>query len=91
MHRSITLARTREDSEPIFVDAEWQADSFAGTLLMSPRHLEHFSDSDVAAERCGMSGAAAKVMWAKYREENRFPNAAFVPRFSFTEQQQKTP
>lgn len=91
MHRTVTLPRTREDAEPIFVDAEWQADTFAGTLLMSPQHLGHFSDPDDAAERCGMSGAAAKLMWSKYREENRFPIAAVTPRFSFTEQRETRP
>jgi transcriptional regulator with XRE-family HTH domain len=83
MHRSVTMARVREDTDKIFVDAEWQADTFAGTLLMSPRHLGRFLDSDEAAIECGMTGAAAKVMWSKYREENRFPNAAEMPRFSF--------
>jgi Zn-dependent peptidase ImmA (M78 family) len=88
MHRSVTMPRMREDSDKIFVDAEWQADTFAGTLLMSPRHLGQFSDPDDAAKLCGMTGAAAKVMWAKYREEGRFPSAAEMPRFSFNEQTQ---
>lgn len=85
MHRTVTLPRTREESEPIFVDAEWQADTFAGTLLMSPRHLGRFMDSDDGAKLCGMTGAAAKVMWSKYRDENRFPRAAEMPRFSFAQ------
>jgi transcriptional regulator with XRE-family HTH domain len=83
MHRTVTMPRTREDTDPIFVDAEWQADTFSGTLLMSPRHLGRFLDSDDAARLCVMTGGAAKVMWTKYREENRFPNAAEMPRFSF--------
>jgi Zn-dependent peptidase ImmA (M78 family) len=81
MHRTITMARTREDTDKIFCDAEWQADTFAGTLLMSPRHLGGFKDPDDAAGACGMTGAAANVMWAKYRAENRFPSAASLPRF----------
>jgi transcriptional regulator with XRE-family HTH domain len=81
MHRTITMARTREDTDKIFCDAEWQADTFAGTLLMSPRHLGKFTDSDDAASSCGMTGAAAKVMWAKYLAEDRFPCAAEMPRF----------
>jgi transcriptional regulator with XRE-family HTH domain len=81
MHRTITMARTREDTDKIFCDAEWQADTFAGTLLMSPRHLREFSDPDDAASRCGMTCAAAKVMWSKYRVEGRFPSAAEMPRF----------
>ena len=81
MHRTITMARTREDSDKIFCDAEWQADTFAGTLLMSPRHLGKFKDPDDAADLCGMTGSAAKVMWAKYLTEDRFPRAAEMPRF----------
>ncbi|WP_342711284.1 ImmA/IrrE family metallo-endopeptidase [Bradyrhizobium sp. B124] len=81
LHRTITMARTREDTDEIYRDAEWQADTFAGTLLMSPRHLPLFSDSEDAANQCGMTGFAAKVMWAKYRSEARFPSAAETPRF----------
>lgn len=81
MHRTVTMARTREDTDKIFCDAEWQADTFAGTLLMSPRHLGKFTDSDDAAGSCGMTGAAARVMWAKYRNEGRFPPAAEMPPF----------
>jgi Zn-dependent peptidase ImmA (M78 family)/transcriptional regulator with XRE-family HTH domain len=81
MHRTITMARTREDGDKIFCDSEWQADTFAGTLLMSPRHIHRFSDHEDAANHCGMTGAAAKVMWSKYRDEGRFPNAAEMPRF----------
>jgi transcriptional regulator with XRE-family HTH domain len=72
IHRTVTMARTRENTDKIFCDAEWQADTFAGTLLMSPRHLGLFSNSDDAAEQCKMTGAAAMVMWSKYRAENRF-------------------
>jgi transcriptional regulator with XRE-family HTH domain len=81
MHRTITMARTRDDSDKIFCDAEWQADTFAGTLLMSPRHLGLFSDSDDAADKCKMTRAAATVMWSKYRTENRFRSATEMPRF----------
>src|SRR5499427_8835127 len=71
-----SMPRTREDTDKIFCDAEWQADTFAGTLLMSPRHLGKFSDPDDAARQCGITGAAAKVMWAKYLAEDCFPRAA---------------
>jgi Zn-dependent peptidase ImmA (M78 family)/transcriptional regulator with XRE-family HTH domain len=82
MHRTITMARTREDTDKIFCDAEWQADTFAGTLLMSPRHLGKFADPDDAAQQCGMTGAAAKVMWAKYLAEDYFPSVAEMSRFA---------
>lgn len=81
MHRTITMARTRDETDKIFCDAEWQADTFAGTLLMSPRHLRRFSDPDTAASACGMTAAAANVMWAKYQAEGRFSSAAAMPRF----------
>ena len=81
MHRTVTMARTRDDTDKIFCDAEWQADTFAGTLLMSPQHLGHFTDSDHAADECKITRAAARVMWAKYQGENRFPSAGETPRF----------
>lgn len=71
MHRSVTMARAREDSDKIFCDSEWQADTFAGTLLMSPRHLPLFKNSAVAAEACKITPSAAEVMWAKYQNEGR--------------------
>lgn len=71
MHRNVTMARARDDSDKIFCDSEWQADTFAGTLLMSPRHLPRFANPQAAAEACGMSPAAAKVMWSKYEKEGR--------------------
>jgi Zn-dependent peptidase ImmA (M78 family)/transcriptional regulator with XRE-family HTH domain len=80
MHRTVTMARTREDTDKIFCDSEWQADTFAGTLLMSPRHLTRFQDVDHAAGLCKMTGAAARVMWTKYQSEGRFPPAAVLPR-----------
>jgi transcriptional regulator with XRE-family HTH domain len=66
LHRTMTMARMRDDSDKIYCDAEWQADTFAGTLLMSPRHLHRFRDADNAAEACKMSPPAALVMWTKY-------------------------
>ena len=71
LHRTVTMARVRDDSDKIYCDAEWQADTFAGTLLMSPRHLDRFRDADDAAEACRISPPAAHVMWAKYNDEGR--------------------
>jgi hypothetical protein len=73
------MARTTNDADKIFCDAEWQADTFAGTLLFSPRHISQFMDPDNVAHACGMTGAAAKVMWAKYRAEGRFPDEGETP------------
>ena len=65
------MARTRQDIDKIYCHAEWQADTFAGTLLMSPRHLPLFAHADDAARQCKMTPAAANVMWSKYESEGR--------------------
>ncbi len=69
MHRQVVMARAREDHQPIYRDAEWQADEFAGRLLMSSRHLGSFADAGDAAKQCGMSPEAARVMMNKYQKE----------------------
>lgn len=79
IHRTITIARIRDESEKIYCDAEWQADTFAGTLLMSPRHLHRFSEATDAAAICKMSPHAAQVMWGKYETEGRIQRAPSLP------------
>ena len=69
MHRQVTMARAREDSHPIYRDAEWQADTFAGAPLMNSSHLNQFNNYEDAATNCGMTPMAAKVMWSKYQKE----------------------
>ncbi len=71
MHRQTVMARTREDHQPIYRDAEWQADEFAGRLLMSSRHVGSFATPDEAAKKCGMSPEAARVMLSKYGREGK--------------------
>ena len=71
MHRQVVMARMREDDQPIYRDAEWQADEFAGRLLMSARHVRSFASADQAAAKCGMSVEAARVMMSKYQKEGR--------------------
>ena len=71
LHRTVTLARARDNSHKIYADSEWQADTFAGTLLMSARHLRLFSGPEDASNACKMSEAAARVMWSKYQVEGR--------------------
>ena len=73
------MALTRNDSDKIYCDAEWQADTFAGTLLMSPRHLHRFKDVDDAAVTCKISPPAAHVMWAKYDSEGRLNRPPQLP------------
>jgi hypothetical protein len=69
MHRQLTMARTRDDSHPVFRDSEWQADTFAGGLLMSSKHLGRLKRHDNGAVQCGMTPMAASVMWSKYQKE----------------------
>lgn len=71
MHRGVVLARARGDGDKIYQDSEWQADEFAGTLLMSPRHVNLFNSAEEAAEACKMNPAASRVMWTKYKKEGR--------------------
>lgn len=73
MHRKIKLARARGDGDKVYCDAEWQADAFAGTLLMSPRHAPSFSNAEEMAVACGASSSAARYMWSKYQEEGALP------------------
>jgi len=69
LHRQVAFPRTREDIHPIYRDAEWQADTFAGGLLMSRRHLASLKNAENAATKCGMTPMAADVMWSKYQKE----------------------
>ncbi|WP_162240209.1 XRE family transcriptional regulator [Methylobacterium sp. Leaf93] len=69
MHRKIKMARVRSEHQPIYQDAEWQADTFAGSLLFSASHLGSLRDADDAADQCGMTPSAAQVMWAKYEQK----------------------
>jgi Zn-dependent peptidase ImmA (M78 family)/transcriptional regulator with XRE-family HTH domain len=68
LHRDVTFARSREEGTAIYYDSEWQADTFAGALMMSQRHLQLFTDADDAAAKCGMSAAAAGYQIKKYNE-----------------------
>src|SRR5262249_964353 len=70
MHRNLGLSPP-EQSEgfPIYRESEWQADTFAGGLLMSVRHARRFTDEYDFAEAAQVTYAAAEVTWAKYRKE----------------------
>jgi transcriptional regulator with XRE-family HTH domain len=72
LHRQVAFPRMRDDSHPIYRDAEWQADTFAGGLLMSRRHLAALGSAENAVPKCGMTALAASVMWSKYQKEGIF-------------------
>jgi Zn-dependent peptidase ImmA (M78 family)/transcriptional regulator with XRE-family HTH domain len=69
MHRKIRLARASAPDDPIYTDSEWQADEFAATLLMSPRHANRFGSATEMADACSVSRYAAEVTWSKYRKD----------------------
>ena len=69
LHRRVAMARVRDDSHPVYRDAEWQADTFAGALLLSSKHLAQLGSQENAAVQCGMTPMAAGVMWSKYQKE----------------------
>jgi transcriptional regulator with XRE-family HTH domain len=73
LHRQVAMPRMRDDSYPIYRDAEWQADTFAGGLLMSSKHLGRLGCQENAAAQCGMTSMAASVMWSKYQKEGFLP------------------
>jgi transcriptional regulator with XRE-family HTH domain len=73
MHRQVTMARATTDKDKIYCDSEWQADTFAGALLLSRHHAPQFDgDAQRAASACGITPAAANVMLTKY-EKARAP------------------
>lgn len=67
LHRNVALPRA-SDGHPIFRDAEWQADTFAGGLLFSRKHAQRFRNPEEVANACCMTGDAAEVMWSKYKD-----------------------
>lgn len=66
LHRDVGMARVRDSSIKVYCDSEWQADRFAGALMMSSRHLHLFKDAEHAAELCGMSLRAARYQFKLY-------------------------
>lgn len=65
LHRHVAMPRIRGD-EPVYQDAEWQADVFAAALLMPERHALRFNSANEAAAECGMSLTAARYQLKKY-------------------------
>ncbi len=66
MHHEATLSRATTNADPIYRDAEWQADMFAGALMLCRRHASELAGPDDAAAKCRMSPHAARVTYSKY-------------------------
>jgi transcriptional regulator with XRE-family HTH domain len=75
LHREVVMARSWNDGMEIYRDSEWQADTYAGALMMSKRHLSKFANSLEAARLCGMSSAAAQHQWSIYAKEGLVPKS----------------
>lgn len=69
-HRDLVLHRVREVEHPIFHDTEWQADTFAGEILVPSGALDLMDESQrnasFVAHRFEVSGAAARKRLEQY-------------------------
>jgi len=66
MHHEVVFARASSDRDPIYCDAEWQADTFAGHLMI-PRHLcAGCASPEEVGPLFGTSLQAATVMISRY-------------------------
>ncbi|WGE89608.1 ImmA/IrrE family metallo-endopeptidase [Actinobacillus arthritidis] len=71
MHKEhIGLARPVEKSTKIFCNAEWQANEFAGRLLLPDNYIELYKGSSVGdiAEMFGISYECAQIRINKYKK-----------------------
>jgi transcriptional regulator with XRE-family HTH domain len=68
LHRDVAMARVREDADQVYCDSEWQADTFAGSLMLSHRHAKNFPTQAMASKSCGMTSTAVSVMFSKYQK-----------------------
>ncbi len=77
LHGGIRLARTSGDSPTVhkpFEDSEWQADAFAGELLMPIETAQScFPSATRLADKCGVSEPAAQVRFSVLRKEGLMP------------------
>ena len=70
LHTGGTLTRLQKNEEvPTYCDVEWQADWFAGELLMPLRFMDAYDTIDEVVERHGVSPMAAEVRLHKLLKE----------------------
>jgi transcriptional regulator with XRE-family HTH domain len=70
LHNQVTFARACQNDDPIYIDAEWQADTFAGALMMPHDLVAGFDDPDEAAQVFGTSLQAMNYMMKRYRQDD---------------------
>ena len=70
LHTDLGLARSVPTGElPAYRDSEWQANCFAGELLVCHRHAHKCRSADAAMEIFGVSRQAAEYQLGIYRKE----------------------
>lgn len=65
LHQDVSFARRREPSAPIYMDSEWQADTFASSLLIDEELLRRCRTVEEVMETFGVSRAAAEARFRK--------------------------
>ncbi len=68
LHNQVSFARSSA-GQPIYRDAEWQADVFAGALLMPPKCFSGSQELPRIAEACGVTTSAASHMQRLYKNK----------------------
>ena len=75
LHSDVEYARLEPgQSVPSFRSSEWQANSFAGEVLISAEHLTGCAGPQDLATRFGVSVEAARVQWTVFDQEGLTPN-----------------
>jgi hypothetical protein len=70
LHDGLTLPRKIEKSKvPAYRDAEWQANCFAGELLVSARYAKECRNSFEVSEMFGVSDACAAIQYRVLKRE----------------------
>ena len=69
LHHGIGLARRTSEDTPIYCNSEWQADTFAGELLVDFTQVEPGSSVQGLMSRFGVSHEAGRAMWSQLRAE----------------------
>lgn len=71
LHRNIpqSYARTTSEGHPCYMDAEWQADTFAAEILMPVDLTLNCSSVQELSFRCGVSLQAAETRMKKIHKE----------------------
>jgi len=75
LHSAPGLARSMSpvSAVPTYKNSEWQANTFAGSLLISVEMARLVADAEELASICGVTVDAARVQLSQYRLEGMLP------------------